>query len=762
MPLPTRPAPSLLSLSLTLLAACGGSDSADSGPVELVRLDLEPAGPVEFSRMPVEVKRWEGEGLQALKPNRGSTAKVVGDALLLSADTKRLTLEGLTGLEFDRVGIEVRSRGGRVKLRFGDARKKEIATTKDGTDLPRNARKATPVLIDAKFLRPHAGDVDSIQFQLTAMPKPPEIISVFLMQSEPEAWLPAPDKPEQVLFGKDGRLAMALSTRVALKATLSGDRVGGGLSFAFGIPGFLRKHAEGTELLLTVIDRKRSRIWKERYEVPVGEWSSQTFWPPEKVAGKDLEVRFELLSATATGVVACALSRPILEGTEQRPPTVLLVTSDTHRADHMGTTPGSKTRTPFLDNLAARGVLFDDCQAEGNNTNPTHISIMTGAPIRDHGIIGNDTSVGAGVETLTECFAKEGYQTFAAVSAQHLVWSGCEQGFDRLSYPSLPQHDSKVTLGVLGSWLAESKHRRLFIWLHTFDPHAPYTPPTPYDRMYWKKPEGPAPEGERPSWASNVDDLRKVIALYQGEVTYFDSQLQFLFRDHPRLSNAVIAIVGDHGENFIHPVENYSWNHRGLSKHTLHVPLLLTWPDGPAAERVSRPVQQRDLGRTLLDISGCGNVEFPGDNLLALAQQDPEEVGELPRFAIEANAYTASVSRGRWMLVQGLYAKAREGGKRVTLHKVGLFDTDEDPGCLVNLAGENHERACAMRTEVVRWLQEARIGTWGVGDSVQDSSSLRDLASLGYSATAALPDNNPWIDPRCDCEHCVAHPLLDQ
>jgi arylsulfatase A-like enzyme len=758
--LPSHPALPLLALSC--LAACGGSGSVDPESVRLVRVDLHPASPTEVASPPVEIRRWEGASLEELRPNRGSTVELVENALVLGEDTKRLTLSGLEGTEFDRVGLAITARGGRMKLGFSNARGVRIAQTPDSQDLPRNGRQEVTVVVDAQFLRPHAGSVDTIQLQFSACPKPPKITSVFLLRAEPESWLPSPDHPQQVMLGKDGRLASALSTRMALTASLTADETGGGLSFAFGIPPFLRRHAEGAELLLTVADRQNGRMWRERYDIPVGEWSSQTFWPPRDVTGSELELRFELRSPSAGEVVTCALSQPILEGNKKQPSTVLLITSDTHRADHMGMAPSSLAKTPFLDGLARRGVLFDDCQAEGNNTNPTHVSIMTGVSVRDHGIIGNDTSVGRGIETLTECFAKEGYQTFAALSATHLVWSGCEQGFDRVSYPTLPQHDSKETLKVLSSWLDESKHRQLFVWLHSFDPHAPYSPPAPWDKMYVREFEGPKPEGSRPKWASEVDDLREVIARYQGEVTYFDSQLQALFHDHPRLDDAVIAMVGDHGENFIHPEENWSWSHHGLSKNTLHVPLLFTWPGAPAAERVSRPVQQRDLGRTLLDIAGLGRVEFPGDNLLALAMEDPEEVGELPRFAIAGNAYSASVRRGNWMLVQGLYMKAREEGKRKSSHEVALYDTDKDPGCLVNLANENHELVCTLRTEVVRWLQEARIGTWGVGESIRDSASLKDLESLGYVATVALPDNNPWIDPSCDCEHCAAHPLVDQ
>ena len=757
----------LLLLAVPLLPACGTSQAAERGPKEIFRLDLEARPKTPIAEKPALVREWSGPDLRDLKPNRGSQVDYAKGELHLGADVRRLDLLTEDCGAFDRVVLEVRAKGGRVKLRFENEKGKQVAVSDGATDLPHVASRFQTVMIEVPSVLPHSEEVHAVVLQLAGCPEPPVIRSLRLLHSEPERWLPPAETPALVMMKTDGRLAMGLSSRMPLETTLTEEESRGALAFACGIPAYLEREGVRAKLVVTLADRDHADAWIERFDIPVGEWSSQTYWPPEEAQGRELELRFSIetrgTSSDGDDLVTCALSRPIVEGVSLHPSTVLLITSDTHRGDHIGMAPEHLAKTPFLDSLAARGVLFDDCQSEGNNTNPTHISIMTGLPIRDHGVIGNDASVGEGVTTLAERFAQSGYQTFAAVSAIHLTWSGCEQGFDRLSAPRGLQHDSRETIAVLDRWLEDSPHRSLFIWLHSFDPHTPYTPPDSFERMYWneKKLRGPKPEGEHPSWGKDIEDLREVIARYKGEISYFDTQLEKLFEDWPRLNDATLAFIGDHGENMIHPTEKWSWSHRGLSRDTLHVPLLLTWPGAPEAVRVSRPVQQHDVGRTLLDLAGLPEVEFPGRNLVLLSRENPEEVGDIPLFAVGANALFASVRRGPWLLVQGLYTDKRIKGKRVPLHLVKLYDITKDPGCRNDLAPQNHELACEMRTLLVRWLEEADVEGWNKDGLRGDSETRKKLASLGYSSSSALPSDNPWINPTCTCEFCTRFPLID-
>ena len=763
----------LTSLLFLGLGACGGSSKQEAyAESSLTRLATTATGATDINLEKQVVAEWSGRKLLQFDANRGGSVKFEDGRLKVSPKTSRLTLGKLPAVgPFDQILIQLRGAGGRLHVSLLGSKGKELIRTRDTTDLPRNARrKSSVVLVEFAQARPFTVNANALALIIAKPGKEgsperrgymaPEIESIHLLRSEPEAWLPAPDEPELFPIGIDERRCVGLTARRPLKVTIPEDLSDAGLNLAFGVPEFLRTKVKQLKLKLTIADRARADVWEQSFDVPVGEWSEVTYWPHADAHGRDLEVTFSLNDDVETA--ACAFAVPSVARLESDPKTVLLVTSDTHRGDQLGLLGKGRTRTPFLDKIAERGYLFLDCNSEANNTNPTHVSIFTGVPVRDHGVIGNDTPVTEAAVTLAEAFRDGGYHTYAATSAVHLGWSGCTQGFDRFSAPIAPQHDSKTTIAMLSKWLEHADERSVFLWLHSFDPHAPYTPPGQYRNMYWKEPKGDAPDVEPPSWAAGVDDVRKLIAQYRGEVTYFDAALEMLFRDHPRLDQGVIAIIGDHGENMIHPRDNWGFSHRGLSMDTLHVPLLLTFPGASTAVRVDRPVRQRDLGRTMLDVAGLAGIEFPGENLLTQAQEDPDEAGDLTRFAIAGNAFFASVRKQDWLLVQGLYTDERDGRLRVKLHTVALYDLGKDPSCLEDLAADNHELACSLRTELVAWLTEADLMGWATGDTKQDAATLAHLASLGYSASTALDEDNPWIDPDCACEHCAAFPLVKQ
>ncbi|MFT7678581.1 MAG: hypothetical protein ACI8QC_002574 [Planctomycetota bacterium] len=134
-------------------------------------------------------------------------------------------------------------------------------------------------------------------------------------------------------------------------------------------------------------------------------------------ADADTQVQFSLVDAYEEDGL-CALGLPELISRREKPKTVLLVTSDTHRADYLGASnSGVFVKTPDLDALAARGVLFEDCGSVTNVTNPSHIAMLTGTPVRDTGIVDNATPVSEQAETLAEAFSNRGYLTYASASA---------------------------------------------------------------------------------------------------------------------------------------------------------------------------------------------------------------------------------------------------------------------------------------------------------------------------------------------------------
>ena len=444
-----------------------------------------------------------------------------------------------------------------------------------------------------------------------------------------------------------------------------------------------------------------------------------------------------------------AIASPRLERKLAAPSAVLLVTSDTHRADHLG--KDGKVRTPFLDRLAESGVMFEDCYAATNITNPSHASILTGLSTRDTGVVDNITALADEALTLGECFQAAGFYTVASLSAKHMNHgqSGLGQGFDQVAFPPGGSSiDSPVAIEPLERWMDEAAHRPLFAWLHIFDAHAPYEVPEDYKWLYWDKERDPydvdLPRLDGPAkvkWDPEVRDAAYMVAQYRSEVTFLDEQLRRALA-HPRLADAVIAVTSDHGEHF--GSHGLYWTHQGLYPETLAVPLILSWPGGPTDVRVEAAVDQLDLGRTLLDAAGLTYVDFPGENLLRWVD-DPDAPAP-PRFAIGSHGLTASVSHEGWFLVLNLRAHASPPRKA---HQVELYRPAGDPECAEDLVEAEFEKARELRALLVEWLQDAPSVQLARRSGVSDPEVLAQLAALGYAGEVgsteggALFESNP-------------------
>jgi arylsulfatase A-like enzyme len=425
---------------------------------------------------------------------------------------------------------------------------------------------------------------------------------------------------------------------------------------------------------------------------------------------------------------------------------VLLVTSDTHRGDHLGAAAkGVSVPTPALDALAQRGVLFEDCFAPSHVTLPSHAALFTGTSPRDTAVIDNATPLALEAPTLAEAFQDAGWLTAGAVSLDILAHdnSGLGQGFERLSAP-LDTRRGAETVSVALELLDGAAGRPLFLWVHVADAHAPYDPPAGplgYPAGADAFSGTPTPGSEPPPWLPEVRDMEYVRALYRGEVAYLDGELARLL-DHPRVRSGIVAVTADHGE--VLGRHGIWWRHKDLYPDTLHVPLIMAWPGAPAGARVPQPVELLELGRTLLDRAGLTRAAFPGRDLtLPLPAQAP------PRFAVATNWRSASIQSGEWHLILHLLKS----------HKVELYHRALDPWCETDLVLQEPARAKALRAELVAWLAEAAPG-WA-GERNDDPEALARLAELGYAdqqedaeAARALEGGSRAPPPDCACEWC--------
>lgn len=424
----------------------------------------------------------------------------------------------------------------------------------------------------------------------------------------------------------------------------------------------------------------------------------------------------------------------------RHPRTVLLITSDTHRADHVSALdPTSPVATPHIDELASEGAIFTNCFTAINNTNPSHVALMTGLHPRDVKIVNNNTRLSRDADTLAERFNAQGYRCYAAVSAFHLFdqLSGLGQGFHRMNAAFLTDRGGDETLDLASQWIEESGDAPVFVWVHLFDVHSPYRiHPEQKSELLEGRPDpyrsdadlGIEP-GRVPAWLkeTGVRDPSFVNAMYAGEVRYLDGRLGPFLRE-PRIRDAIVAFTADHGEGL--GEQSTFWTHFGVLTSTIHVPLILRGPGVPAGTRVTAPMEMIDVGKTLLRMAGVPDDDFPGSDLRELFTHTPPPE---PRFALAAHGISACVESEGWLLQMFLKrAVNRSSGRVHSVGSIGLFRLAEDPHCENNLLLEQFPLAQRMRSALIQWLDNAvAMGLNGSNDMTPGEQAM--LAELGYS-----------------------------
>ncbi|MEM8712137.1 MAG: sulfatase [Planctomycetota bacterium] len=436
------------------------------------------------------------------------------------------------------------------------------------------------------------------------------------------------------------------------------------------------------------------------------------------------------------------------------PPTVLLVTFDTSRADHFSSiSPDSPAQTPHFDRVAAEGVLYTNCYSSTNVTNPSHITLMTGVSPRDTKIVDNHTPLHHSATTLAEAFEAAGYQTYAALSAFHLAHelSGLGQGFQRLNTTPDFARSGEETLGVANDWLADADGSPLFLWFHLFDPHAPYRlPDSRLRRLLEGRPDPYAGE-ERiegpwritPKWArkDGFKDPAFLTALYGGGVEYLDSLFGRLL-ENDRFDDATIAVTADHGEGL--GERDVWWDHSGTFYPMLHVPLAIRHPKLTPGEIIGAPVENRSLATTLLDLVDLPASRFQGEALPVEAGATGEQPSA--RFAMAAHGGSAAIEEEGWILE--MFLKERDVDSSGRVHAYGscyLYNAKSDPGCRENLVAVEYERAKAMRSSLIEWVQSAEVTGMNPVNHDVDPKVLAKLAQMGYSG--GLEEVVEWWAP---------------
>ena len=327
-------------------------------------------------------------------------------------------------------------------------------------------------------------------------------------------------------------------------------------------------------------------------------------------------VRFTFASRVATSEGTPTVAAPLWGApriveprTNSHQPNVILVSLDTLRADHVGARIAERPLTPELDTVARAGATFVNAFTTYPSTSGSHMSLLTGLYFRGHGVASPVQELAAGIATFPERLASHGYATEAFTEAGMLTpASGFARGFDGYrAYRGTSVRDTPgraaTTFAAALRWLREHRQEKFFLLLHTYQVHAPYTPPSEFalpdhaDAVLVPARRAAPPQRVPPAQLA-----------YAGEVRYLDHLLGDLFRELDRLhlsASTIVVLTSDHGEEF----GEHGGDEHGatLYDEVLRVPLVF-WAHNliRADVRVDMPTSLVDVAPTLLDLLGLG------------------------------------------------------------------------------------------------------------------------------------------------------------
>ena len=352
-------------------------------------------------------------------------------------------------------------------------------------------------------------------------------------------------------------------------------------------------------------------------------------------------------------------------------PDVFLITIDTLRADHVHCYGYESIQTPALDALAKDGIRFTQAYTPSPITNTSHTSILTGLLPSSHGVTDFAVPLAPNHPTLAELLKKSGYHTAAFIGAVILdsktLAPGLDRGFD--FYDNFPaQSQTKSRWGRVErrgadvvqhaqSWMTAHPAGPHFVWIHLYDPHDPYEPPPPFSQTYKDR-------------------------LYDGEIAYADSVLAGFIgylKKTGRYDNALIVVVGDHGEGLgEHGEESHGIF---LYDSTTHVPLIVKIPARVASNShgdqvVKAQVRTLDILPTVIDWLDIPPPEQLDGESLKPFLDGPAEGKD--RIAIGETDYPL---RFGWAPLRSVRA---EGFKFIEAPRPELYDLKADPKELTN------------------------------------------------------------------------------
>ncbi len=417
---------------------------------------------------------------------------------------------------------------------------------------------------------------------------------------------------------------------------------------------------------------------------------------------------------------------------EGPPPSVVLISVDTLRADHLSSYGYHRHTTPQIDSLGRGGTIFTAIDSQIPLTLPSHTSLLTSTYPFVNGVEENGRQVPPGTVTLAGVLKSHGYRTAAFIGGYFLARQyGLDQGFEVYDSPFSPRTPLRGALdlkrpaeevtGAAERWLAAQDGAATFVFLHLFDLHKPYDPPKQYLEPYGR------------------DE-------YDAELSYADDALGGFFRflaERGLFERSLIVFTADHGE---------SLGEHGESTHgyfvyqsTLHVPLIIHWPRGmgPYPARSDSPAGLIDVAPTILEALRLPPpATFQGRSLLD--QLDPQAPAA-PREVYSESLYAHDNFR-----CAPLRSLRVGNDQYISAPRAELYDLQRDHHEIHNLASDDKTLAASFEDRLAALMSQYAPSTAHGPSSPVSLPDRARLRALGYLAMTGPepPPTESGVDPK--------------
>jgi len=425
---------------------------------------------------------------------------------------------------------------------------------------------------------------------------------------------------------------------------------------------------------------------------------------------------------------------------KSKPINILFITIDALRSDHLGCYGYVRDTTPNIDKLAKGGILFTQAISTASFTAASLNAVLFS--VYPHNLAKfNPYSSETPTPSLAKVLRDNGYYTglISNYDLLYYILRGIKKDYDVINIYKQSNNAKVVTRSAI-NFIQNNRSKPFFLWLHYFDPHGPYRPPSPYNKFYVY--DNYYQKGKIAHILTNskdkffgfggipitivendITDLSYYISQYDGEIKFTDEQIGLVLKELRNLgleNNTLIIITADHGETL--GDHNLYFCHSGhLYDDLLRVPLVIKFNKiFPKNKIITKQVQTIDIATTILEILQINiPLSFKGKSLNSLIKNNNSNFRTLAFAEAFMGYHIRAIRTDRWKLI---YSES---------NKYELYDLKNDPKELNNIINIADEQFKLLKQELNNWFD--KINPIALEEITPiDKTTREKLKSLGY------------------------------